>query len=827
MVEGTFTDIAGPSHIIKRPRLTKILDETEARIILLCAPAGYGKTTLAREWVATRQEPVFWYSGGPAMADVAALAVDLAELFSDHDDEFVEGIRAIATQTGDAHVMAKALRRCVPKESVIVIVDDYHHVPPDSTSDALFRDLVDVGSFRFLVTSRLEPSWADSRRIVYGEVQIIGQDLLTFTDEEAAHVLNTSDRTLEIARGWPAVIGLAAIRGTTGGDSAPDEPAALYRFYATELFGSADSELQRALLFLASGADSDRAVAIRLLGNGIDEIILAARRRGFVSPDGNGWISIHPLLRDFLLSRLTELPLDDRVHVVATTTSALCENARWDECLALLDRVPDVGSLREVVERGLADLLRLGRTETLRRLVDIAHSHGATHPVFLLARAELELRLGHGDVAESLALEAGRCLDGELAARAYLAASRAAHLGEHTDAVARHATRARQLSQDEDINREALFLIYLAAWERHDESTEGHYAALQAIESGSTEFALRFLCATAVRHHQFGSMYAALQHAEAALALVEHARDPMARSNVLNITAHCFVAVSAYERALEISDAELAEAERAGLDFVKAYALMHRAGARVGLRQIGAASRTIRELEALDTKDPNVLTNIALLKARLRIAAGDLAGAAVLLKPAPQPGISTGLTGEIHALRGITAAAAGHPSAEEHFVASRVAQFGETPCYTRLGRAIIGAASERAREIEAVKETVRDTLDRGFRDAAVLSFRASPRMAAVAARDPELASRITELLALSNDTDIARRIGIRIPREMRRNTGLTDREQEILDLVKAGRTNGDIARTLFLSESTVKVHVRHIFEKLGVHSRAEAASLGS
>src|SRR3954466_3469478 len=81
--EGTMTTthVGAASHIIKRPRLTKILDETEARIILLCAPAGYGKTTLAREWVATRKEPVLWYSGGPAMADVAALAVDLAELF--------------------------------------------------------------------------------------------------------------------------------------------------------------------------------------------------------------------------------------------------------------------------------------------------------------------------------------------------------------------------------------------------------------------------------------------------------------------------------------------------------------------------------------------------------------------------------------------------------------------------------------------------------------------------------------------------------------------------------------------------------------------------
>ena len=67
---------AANSYIIKRPRLTKLLDESEARIILLCAPAGYGKTTLAREWVETRSEPVAWYGGGMEMRDVAALHAD-------------------------------------------------------------------------------------------------------------------------------------------------------------------------------------------------------------------------------------------------------------------------------------------------------------------------------------------------------------------------------------------------------------------------------------------------------------------------------------------------------------------------------------------------------------------------------------------------------------------------------------------------------------------------------------------------------------------------------------------------------------------------------
>ena len=43
----------GERRIIERPRLIKLLDETEARTILLVAPAGYGKTILLRQWVKT------------------------------------------------------------------------------------------------------------------------------------------------------------------------------------------------------------------------------------------------------------------------------------------------------------------------------------------------------------------------------------------------------------------------------------------------------------------------------------------------------------------------------------------------------------------------------------------------------------------------------------------------------------------------------------------------------------------------------------------------------------------------------------------------------
>jgi len=52
---------------------------------------------------------------------------------------------------------------------------------------------------------------------------------------------------------------------------------------------------------------------------------------------------------------------------------------------------------------------------------------------------------------------------------------------------------------------------------------------------------------------------------------------------------------------------------------------------------------------------------------------------------------------------------------------------------------------------------------------------------------------------------------------------LSDREREVLELLAFGHTNQEIAKQLYISLSTTKVHVKHIYEKLGVRSRLEAA----
>jgi DNA-binding NarL/FixJ family response regulator len=82
--------------------------------------------------------------------------------------------------------------------------------------------------------------------------------------------------------------------------------------------------------------------------------------------------------------------------------------------------------------------------------------------------------------------------------------------------------------------------------------------------------------------------------------------------------------------------------------------------------------------------------------------------------------------------------------------------------------------------------------------------------------NPSMAGKLlTEFAALARRDDDERAQEVPAPR-------LTEREMQVLKLVARGMNNRDIAKELFISENTVKNHVRNILEKLQIHSRMEA-----
>ena len=72
---------------------------------------------------------------------------------------------------------------------------------------------------------------------------------------------------------------------------------------------------------------------------------------------------------------------------------------------------------------------------------------------------------------------------------------------------------------------------------------------------------------------------------------------------------------------------------------------------------------------------------------------------------------------------------------------------------------------------------------------------------------------------------IAATLVTRMRQEAQATPQLSPRELEVLRLVSAGRSNPEIARELFIGEATVKTHLLHVFEKLGVSDRTRAVTL--
>jgi DNA-binding NarL/FixJ family response regulator len=373
---------------------------------------------------------------------------------------------------------------------------------------------------------------------------------------------------------------------------------------------------------------------------------------------------------------------------------------------------------------------------------------------------------------------------------------------------------------------EALWIKLASAIEHDSLAAEATFQRLQDAKEPGPTHAARLRIAKGLMLCQAGRVHDALRNVDLATELMSKAGDPFARTNLLHHLAYTLMLSARYDDSLTAADAAIAEGRDAGLEFVIDHGLIRRAGALIGMRRLGQARATIDELERRSASASGyVLSHIVLERVKLAIAVGDPGLAQALLETltgSSRPAFSADICG----YEAVLLAASGDATGATTKLQSRAdcSKYVEAAALGDVARAIIALRSRP--KSDGVLALLQGLFDRGEVDAVVTGYRVCPDLVRETI-GTRLEQRTKELLTRSRDFDIAKNVGLKLPRELRPRGRLSPREQEVYELLIHGRANHEIAKTLFISTSTTKVHVRHIFEKLGVHSRAEAARMAS
>ena len=405
--------------------------------------------------------------------------------------------------------------------------------------------------------------------------------------EEAARVLARNGQRplpglVALAAGWPAVIGLAAASGSV---DVPEHVLAetLYEFFAQEVVQSLQVEVRIALHALSLAPTITPRVADALLSDNAERILGSAVAAGLLSAEEGGNHYIHPLFREFLLRDRDALETSEVADDARLVAEALARDGEWDAAFDVARRAALTDVIADLFEAAGPDLLRAGRTASLKAWAGQANDLAITSPHIDLVAAEVAFRAGEPAAAEALALRAARhSVQAATTQRALVRAARAATFDDRPQVGASHASRACELARDDDSLRAALYARFLAEVELENPEATRYLDDFEATAL-SVDDMLRLGGGRLFHAHRLGPLYPCIDETRSLETLLSSASDPFIVSSYLTTRARALCSAGEYSESWSVIELALREAQQSHLEFAIPHILATKAHTANGL----------------------------------------------------------------------------------------------------------------------------------------------------------------------------------------------------------------------------------------------------
>ena len=862
-----------PAGLIARERLFARLDEgLSRRLTLVSTPPGFGKTTLLSSWAARLETPSAWISLDEGDNDLSRFLEYLTAACREVAPDPGHSIPPYLGSTRERSVvlLTNLVNRLAEIQTpFVLILDDYHLILADEVHQALLYFLDHLPpSVHLVISARADPPFPLARLRGRGEVVELRQDDLRMTDEETVAFFsrrmgidlpgNDLRALTEYTEGWITGMQLAAvsmqreenkaewIRTLAGGNRY------ILDYLMEEVWHRQPAEIREFLLRTALPDRFSAELSDALTGGSGGQSMLSRVEQAnlFLTPldPQRTWFRYHRLFADLLRRRLMQEHPEEIPGLHRTAAAWFEGKTLVEEAVEHHLQVPDYERAAQLIQNVAEDSLLRGTIATFLHWLDrIPIEILNRHPILCIYQAWAFLQSGQSipEVEERLRAAERNDLDPAAAAKVTAVQALVEYLRGDNRRSIRLAEQALENIREDSVFLWSIAALSLGSSRLAEGDLEGGLRmyseiARKAAEAGNPAISTMALVGSSKLLIRQGKLHQALTLCRKAIF---PGADP--RGNASPADGMALIVLGELDREwnrLEQAEQDILQAiprlrHWTEARLVDANIILARIrcswndwnGAKEALQDARNAARRTRSTEIDDFA-------VDLSQAQMDIQQGDWEkvrhwirerdvdrdrGAADVLK--------RGNPDDLHMRKYEHLALARYHIARNKHAKALALLDAWLPEMERQQRTdlvlqilvlkalawqVAGDLSKACAQLQvALKTAEPEGYVRLFADEGVPMARLLREMIA-RGLSPEYAGRLLPACAPAETDKPAALPG--------KPSLLSKREIQVLMLIADGLSNSDIAVRLTLSPGTVKVHIRNIYEKLGVKSRTQA-----